>query len=100
MDRICSTPGEENLADGDQPRCLSYGRTIIKLILENVMFLEFGGRCGWNGFMQFTIPVAILENYGEHGSSRLEQWYSTWGTRRHLTGYVQFKKYNNNIFVM
>jgi hypothetical protein len=25
---------------------------------------------------------------------RLEQWYSTWGTRRHLRGYVKLKKAN------
>jgi hypothetical protein len=27
----------------------------------------------------------------------LDQWYSTWGTRRHFRGYVKFKKKENII---
>jgi hypothetical protein len=61
MGGTSSTPREENLV-GDQPKCLSYESTIIKLMLQKAMFLEFGFQCSWNGSMQFKIPVAIVEN--------------------------------------
>jgi hypothetical protein len=31
---------------------------------------------------------------------QLEQWYSTWGTRRHLSGYVKLKKYIIIIYLL
>jgi hypothetical protein len=40
--------------------------------------------------------VADRLGSAEHtlGTTDLEQWYSTWGTRRHLRGYVKLKKIN------
>jgi hypothetical protein len=37
----------------------------------------------------------FVQNFSEEtleANGGLDQWYSTWGTRRHLRGYVKFKK--------
>jgi hypothetical protein len=47
---------------------------------------------------EYVEPIREMRNAfrvlaGKPESMRdIEQWYSTWGTRRHLRGYVKFKK--------
>jgi hypothetical protein len=84
---------------------IEFGVPMKLVMLIKMCLNETYSKVRTGKYLSDTFPIQTVLKEGAALSPllfnfALEQWYSTWGTRRHLTVYVKFKKkiYYNNIF--